>query len=109
MPVTAFHLRVAEEVVDDVVVVEGDTINVTGAVFVHQVPTLVVMVALYVPATSPVVLTATVSVLLVVIVVVAGDTVSQEALSEVVKVACQVVGLETAIVWFGGLVAPCTA
>lgn len=61
------------------------------------------------PATSAVVFTATVSVLLVVMVVVAGDTVSQEALSEVVNVADQVVGLETAIVWFGGFVAPCTA
>ncbi|CUS36490.1 hypothetical protein COMA1_30080 [Candidatus Nitrospira nitrosa] len=47
MAVTAFHLRVAEDVcVGGGGVVEGDTINVTGAVFVHQVPTLVVMVAL---------------------------------------------------------------
>jgi len=107
--VTASQLRVAEDVVDGGGVVEGDTINATGTVFMHQVPVFVVMVALWVPAISPVVLTATVSVLLVVIGVVAGDTVSQEALSDVVKVVCQVVGLETAIVWFGGFVAPCTA
>lgn len=96
--VTAFHLRVAEDVAPPPPPLPGDTINVTGSVFLHQVPTMVVMVALYVPATSPAVLAAAVSVLLVVIVVVAGDTVSQEALSEVVNVADQVEGLETAIV-----------
>lgn len=47
-PVTAFHVTVAEDV--DVVgggdEVAGEIINVAGAVYVHQVPTLIVIVAL---------------------------------------------------------------
>jgi hypothetical protein len=41
--------------------------------------------------------------------VLAGDTVSQEALSVAVKVTVLVGVLEKDIVWFGGFVAPCTA
>ncbi|NGZ61399.1 MAG: hypothetical protein CV081_12995 [Nitrospira sp. LK265] len=84
----------------------GDRINVTGTFLVYQVPTLMVMVPLYVPAASPLVLTATVIVALVVMDVVVGDTVSQVALSEVVSVAGLDWVLLTVNVWFGGFVAP---
>jgi len=40
---------------------------------------------------------------------VAGDTESQEALSEALNVAFRLEVLETVMVWFGGLLAPCTA
>lgn len=86
--VTAFHVAVA----DFVVVVGGDEVvgeitKVTGTVLVYQVPTLMVMVALYVPAPLPLVLTATVRFLLLVMEVLVGDTVSQDLLSEAVSVA----------------------
>nr|WP_281720901.1 hypothetical protein [Nitrosomonas nitrosa] len=61
------------------------------------------------PAPLPLVLTATVSFLLDVMVVLVGDTVSQERLSEAVSVAVVELLLETVMVWFGGFVAPCTA
>lgn len=77
---TAFHASVA--VVADG---GGDTIIVTGTVVV-AFPALIVMVALWVPAESPLVLTLTVSVVFVVIEVVVGETVSQGTLSEVVTV-----------------------
>ncbi len=54
-------------------------------------------------------MTAAANFALVVMDVVAGDTESQDTLSEAVIVACHVDFLETVIVWFGGLVAPCTA
>jgi hypothetical protein len=48
--VTAFHVRVAEDVdgggVDGGGVEEGEITNVTGIVFVYQVPTLIVTVPL---------------------------------------------------------------
>lgn len=86
--VTAFHVAVA----DFVVVVGGDEVvgeitKVTGTVLVYQVPTLMVTVALYVPAPLPLVLTATVRFLLLVMEVLVGDTVSQDVLSEAVSVA----------------------
>lgn len=88
MLVTAFHVAVA----DFVVVVGGDEVvgeitKVTGTVLVYQVPTLMVMVALYVPAPLPLVLTATVRFLLLVMEVLVGDTVSQDLSSEAVSVA----------------------
>lgn len=88
MLVTAFHVAVA----DFVVVVGGDEVvgeitKVTGTVLVYQVPTLMVTVALYVPAPLPLVLTATVRFLLLVMEVLVGDTVSQDLLSEAVSVA----------------------
>lgn len=86
--------------------VAGDRINVTETVLVYQVPILTVMVPLYVPAASSLVLTATVSVALVVMDVVAGETVSQVALSEAVSVAVLELVLETVNVWFGGFVGP---
>jgi len=89
--VTAFHVRVAVEVAgggddggDEVL---GETINVTGTDLVNQVPSLTVMVALYVPAARPLILTVTVSVARVVSDWLVGDTVSQVALSEAVSVA----------------------
>lgn len=67
------------------------------------------MVALYVPAARPLILTVTVSVARVVSDWLVGDTVSQVALSEAVSVA----GLDWVLlrvnVCFGGFVAPCTA
>jgi len=50
-PVTAFHVRVAEDVDGDGVdgggvEVAGEITNVTGIVFVYQVPTLIVTVPL---------------------------------------------------------------
>ncbi|OQW37428.1 MAG: hypothetical protein A4E19_13565 [Nitrospira sp. SG-bin1] len=75
----------------------------------HQVPILIVMAALRVPAVSPLVLTAAVSFALVVTDVVAGDTVSQVALSEVVRVSEPEAVREKVNIWFGGFVAPCTA
>lgn len=86
-PVTAFHLRVALDVVDGGCEGAGEIINVTGTVLVYQVPTLMVTVALYVPAPLPLVLTATVRYLLLVMEVLVGDTVSQDLLSEAVSVA----------------------
>jgi hypothetical protein len=41
--------------------------------------------------------------------VLSGDTLSHDALSEVVNVTLFEMVLETVTVWFGGLVAPCTA
>jgi hypothetical protein len=55
------------------------------------------------------VLTETVSFLLLVMEVLVGDTESHVALSEAVSVAELEYGLETVMVWLGGLVAPCTA
>jgi hypothetical protein len=55
------------------------------------------------------VLTAAVSFALVVMEVVAGDTVSQLALSEVVSVTVPEAVLEKVRVWFVGLAPPCTA
>lgn len=95
--------------VGDIEVGEGDMINVTGIVLVCQVPTLIVMVALYVPAPLPLVLTATVSCVFWVMVVLVGDTDNQVALSESVSVAVLELVFETLIICFGGLVAPCTA
>ncbi len=46
MLVTAFHLRMAEDVVGDVDVEEGEMTNVTGITLVCQVPILIVIVAL---------------------------------------------------------------
>jgi hypothetical protein len=113
VPVTAFHLRVAvdaagggDEEGDEVA---GETINVTGILWVNQVPSLTVMVALYVPAARPLVLTATVRVARVVSDWLAGDTVSQVALSEAVSVALYVGVFVKVSVCFGGFVAPCTA
>lgn len=105
---TAFHASVADFVVVVVEVVGGEIINVTGTVYVHQA-IFIVTVALRVPAASPLVFTAAVSFALVVRDVVAGDTVSHVALSEVVIVADPEAVREKVIVWFGGFVAPCTA
>lgn len=86
--VTAFHVAVADFVMvgggDEVV---GEITKVTGTVLVYQVPTLMVTVALYVPAPLPLVLTATVRFLLLVMEVLVGDTVSQDLSSEAVSVA----------------------
>ena len=98
MLVTAFHFSVAEDVADGGGVVGGEILNVTGIVVVCQVPTLMVRAALYVPAPLPLVLTATVSCLLLVIDVLAGDTDSQVALSEAVSVTVLELVLETVIV-----------
>jgi hypothetical protein len=47
VPVTAFHVRVAEDVVDGGgEVVEGERINVTGTTLLPQVPALIVTFAL---------------------------------------------------------------
>ena len=63
MLVTAFHVAVADFVaVDGGDEVVGEITNVTGTVFVYQVPSLTVMVALYVPAVRPLILTAAVMV-----------------------------------------------
>lgn len=70
---------------------------------------LTVTLALRVPAVSPLVFTAAVSLALVVRDVVAGDTVSQVALSEAVIVAEPEAVLEKVSVWLGGFTAPCTA
>ena len=61
------------------------------------------------PAPRPLVFTAAVSFALVVRDVVAGDTVSQVALSEAVIVADPEAVLEKVINWFGGFALPCTA
>lgn len=106
---TASHVRVAEDVAPPPPPPAGETINVTGTVVVHQVAHFNVMAAVRVPAVSPLALTVAVSFLLVVMEVVAGDSESQDALSEAVKVTVSVPGLETVIVWFGRVVAPCTA
>jgi len=108
--VTAFHVAVADFVV--VVggdVVEGDMINVTGTVYEHQLPTLIVVVALRVPAESPLILTEAAIVLLVVMEVLVGDSTSQVALSEAVSVAVLEEFLETVIVWFAGFTLPYSA
>ena len=113
MPVTAFHLRVAVDAVgvgdDGGEEVADEITSVTGILWVNQVPSLTVMVALYVPAARPLVLTATVRVARVVSDWLAGDTVSQVALSEAVSVALYVGVLVKVSVCFGGFVAPCTA
>ena len=74
----------------------------------NQVPSLTVMVALYVPAARPLVLTATVRVARVVSDWLAGETVNQVALSEAVSVALYVGVLVKVSVCFGGFV-PCLA
>lgn len=109
-PVTAFHVRVADDVVGGGGgwVVEGDNTKLTGTVYLQTV-ILIVTVALRVPAVSPLVFTAAVSFALLVIDVVAGDTLSQVALSEAVSVTVPEEVLEKVIVWFGGFAAPCTA
>lgn len=91
-------MSVAEDVADGGGVIEDEIITVTGIVLVCQVPTLTVRAALYVPAPLPLVLTATVSCLLLVIDVFAGDTDSQVALSEAVSVTVLELVLETVIV-----------
>ena len=70
---------------------------------------MTVMVALYVPAARPLVLTLTVRVARVVSDWLAGETVNQVALSEAVSVAVYVGVLVKVSVCFGGFVAPCTA
>ena len=108
-PVTAFHLRVADDVVGGGGGwVEGDNTKLTGTVYVHQVPILTVIVALRVPADRPLVLTAASNFALVVTDFVAGDTVSQVALSEAVIVTVPEAVLEKVSAWFGGLAPPCT-
>jgi len=66
VPVTTFHLRVAVDAVgvgdDGDEEVPDEITNVTGILWVNQVPSLTVMVALYVPAARPLILTATVRV-----------------------------------------------
>ena len=57
----------------------------------------------------PLVLTAAVNFALVVMDFVAGDTVSQVALSDAVAVTVPEAVLVKVIVWFVGFVAPCTA
>ena len=57
----------------------------------------------------PLVLTAAVNFALVVMDFVAGDTVSQVALSDAVTVTVPEAVLVKVIVWFGGFAAPCTA
>ena len=70
---------------------------------------MIVTVALRVPAVSPLVFTAAASFALVVIDVVAGDTVSQVALSEAVIVTVPEAVLENVIAWLGGFAPPCIA
>lgn len=65
---------------------EGNTVNVTGTFLGAPCFALIVTVALWVPAASPLILTATVSWTVLVTDVFEGDTVSQEALSEFVNV-----------------------
>lgn len=77
---------------------DGEIINVTGIVVVCQVPTLMVRIALYVPAPFPLVLTATESCIVLVMDVLVGDTESQVALSETVSVTVLNLFLETVIV-----------
>lgn len=109
-PVTAFHVRVADlVVVGGGGVVEDDNTKLTGTVYVHQVPILTVIVALRVPADSPLVLTAAANCALVVTDFVAGDTVSQVAVSEAVIVTVPEAVLVNVIAWLGGFAAPCTA
>ena len=61
------------------------------------------------PAARPLVLTATSGHAQYVMVVVAGETVSQVALSAAIKVITSAVDLETVNVWFWGFSAPSTA
>ena len=70
---------------------------------------MTVMVALYVPAARPLVLTLTVRVARVVSDWLAGETVNQVALSEAVSVAWYVGVLVKVSVCFGGFAPPCTA
>jgi hypothetical protein len=83
--VTGFHARVAV-VAGGGGWEGGDTIKVTGTFVLDRFPTLMVIVSLLVPAASPLVLAPTVSCAVLVMDVVASETVSQEALSESVKV-----------------------
>ncbi len=81
---TASHVRVA--VVADGGGWEDDTVRVTGIFVRARFPTLIVMTALWVPGASPLVLAVTVSCAVLIMGAVAGDTVSQETLSETVRV-----------------------
>lgn len=107
--VTAFHASVADFVVVGGDVVEGDNTKLTGTVYLHQVSIMTVIVALRVPADSPLVLTAAANVALVVMDFVAGDTVSQVALSEAVIVTVPEAVLVNVIAWLGGFAPPSTA